>query len=137
MSQPAPSLLLRPSALARLSMPDLRLSALLPFSRGQKKPCATTRLAKAARSLRAAASLICLRKASKLASAIGFGNAIATGLYGRARAGGGAPRGGFCAMACGMQAISKAANAKATWTWRIRIFLDSMHGPVEVKPQRR
>jgi hypothetical protein len=43
-----------------------------------EEPCATTRPAMAARSLRWAASPSCLRMASKLSSVIGFGGVIIT-----------------------------------------------------------
>ena len=82
MSQPAPSLFLRPRAAARLSMPDLRLSARSPFSPIQKKPCPTTSFARAARSLCCATSPSCLRNASRVGSLMACGAFTATGLYG-------------------------------------------------------
>src|SRR6185312_3847264 len=82
MSQPPPSLLASPRAAARLSMPDFFLSAPSPFSRSQKKPCATTIRASAARSFLSAAAASSLRNAVKDGSSIGLGKTIATGLYG-------------------------------------------------------
>src|SRR5262249_1881398 len=78
MSQPALSLLFRLRAAARLSTPDLLLSARSPFSRSQKKPWPTTCFVGPPRFLRCAASFICLRKASNVASFIACGGLTET-----------------------------------------------------------
>ena len=65
-------------------MPGLRLSA-KSLSCIQKKPCATTSLASAARSLCCATSPSCLRNAAKLGSVLTLGSVTATALYGLTR----------------------------------------------------
>ena len=51
--------------------------------------------------------------ASKPASLSGVAGVMTTGLYGRAAAGGGAPRGEFCAAAGSRPAISMAAMRRS------------------------
>ena len=87
MSQPAPSLFFRPSAAARLSIPDFRLSARSPFSPIQKNPWPTTSFASAARSFCCDTSPSCLRNASRAASLTACGGVTVTGLYGPGFAG--------------------------------------------------
>ena len=81
----------RPSAAARLSMPDLLLSAVSPFSRSQKKPLRHHQLGQRRRDpCFWATSPSCLRMASKPASFNGVGGVIGDRLVRpRGAAGGG------------------------------------------------